>query len=265
MNNDQSSLKLANLLDRIDHKRGSGGIVPQKDERKSFNSWVEYVDPATEKPYYFNIKSKATQWEKPAEFELDAAEASHQSTDQSGGVSSTQLVDMADIPYGWVEHFDPVSRLPYYYNMILKTTQWAKPKGFEASTTSLAVESTTEYSEKAFFCKESGRFSGTSSYWQKVSFIVRQCSDIIFLLIVQITSLDATDRCQMGRPEDKAGRQLGVFMDLSTLEENREQARLMKEEARKNSGSRGDLKWSDYKEEKKAAKKRKASAWVYDP
>lgn len=79
------------------------------------------------------------------------------------------------------------------------------------------------------------------------------------------SSRNAIDQQQMGRAEDKAGRQLGVFMDLSTLEENREQARIMKVEARKNSGSRGDVKWSDYKEEKKANKKRKTSAWMYDP
>ena len=69
----------------------------------------------------------------------------------------------------------------------------------------------------------------------------------------------------MGREDDKAGRQLGVFMDLSTLEENREQAKIMKEEARKRSGARGDIDWSKYKEQKKATKKRKASEWVYDP
>jgi hypothetical protein len=69
----------------------------------------------------------------------------------------------------------------------------------------------------------------------------------------------------MGRAEDKAGRQLGVFMDVTTLEENREQAKLMKEEARKHSGSRGDVDWSTYKNQKKETKKRKATAWVYDP
>lgn len=171
MNNDQSSLILASVLDRIDHKRESEGNVPQNnEERTTSKGWVEYVDPTTGKPYYFNTTSKVTQWEKPPESEWYAVDASHQNTDQSGAVSSAQPL-VADIPYGWAEYFDPVSKLPYYYNMILKTTQWAKPKDFEASTKSLTAECTTEYSEKAYFCKESGRFSGTSSYWQKVSFI----------------------------------------------------------------------------------------------
>jgi hypothetical protein len=68
----------------------------------------------------------------------------------------------------------------------------------------------------------------------------------------------------MGREEDKAGRQLGVFMDLSTLEQNREEAKRMKEEAQRNSGSRGDVDWRAHREQKLSTKKRKAQSWLYD-
>lgn len=68
----------------------------------------------------------------------------------------------------------------------------------------------------------------------------------------------------MGREDDKAGRQLGVFMDLSTLEQNREEAKRMKEEAQRRSGTRGEVDWATYKNQKQAAKKRKAQSWLYE-
>lgn len=53
-------------------------------------------------------------------------------------------------------------------------------------------------------------------------------------------------------------------MDLSTLEANREEAKRMKEEAQRNSGTRGNVDWSSYKEQKQTAKKRKAQSWLYE-
>ena len=67
---------------------------------------------------------------------------------------------------------------------------------------------------------------------------------------------------QTGRESDKAGRQLGVFMDLTTLDQNREEAKRMKEEVKH---SRSGAEWAAYNKEKKNSKKRKVEAWVYDP
>lgn len=169
MNNDQNSLKLASLLDTIDRKNDCkyDGAIVRETMAKEY-AWVEYVDPTSGKPYYYNYTSKITQWEKPANLELRSSEDSHRSTEDTIAVSPRPQVQVDDIPYGWVEHYDSVSKQPYYYNMILKTTQWAKPKGFEALPGSTAAAESTEYTEKAYFSKESGKFSGTSSYWQKV-------------------------------------------------------------------------------------------------
>lgn len=60
----------------------------------------------------------------------------------------------------------------------------------------------------------------------------------------------------MGRANDKAGRQLGVFMDLNELEENRIQAKKMKEDARNNPNT--NIDWAKLKKEKQLLK-RKAS------
>jgi hypothetical protein len=74
---------------------------------------------------------------------------------------------------------------------------------------------------------------------------------------------------QMGRPDDKAGRQLGVFMDLSELEQNREKYKAIKEQrqavsagGRKRSGEHTD--WSKLKGDKKAEKKKKTNAWLQE-
>lgn len=72
-----------------------------------------------------------------------------------------------DVPYGWVEYFDPATKRPYYHNIILNTTQWEKPEALINPPGSETAKD-SDYVEKAYFSKESGRFSGTTSYWQKV-------------------------------------------------------------------------------------------------
>lgn len=141
----------------------------------------------------------------------------------------------------WYEFFDQKSQKSYYHNYVTNQTQWDKPDTDRAEIippVSLTDTSSDIPVERAFFSKASGRFShaGSQSYWQK-----------------------------MGREDDKAGRQLGVFMDLSTLEENREEAKRMKEAARQRSGKRGDVDWTTYKEKKQDTKKRKAQSWLYEP
>lgn len=151
----------------------------------------------------------------------------------------------------WYEYLDSQRQVPYYHNYVLNKTQWEKPSEGEiipvAPQTTQLLGSTTGVgindgdSNKdiqpvvAYFSKATGKFShaGSDSYWKKI-----------------------------GREDDKAGRQLGIFMDLSTLEANREEAKRMKEEAQR---KRGNVDWVAYKEEKKNLKKRKHQSWVYEP
>ncbi|RLN97583.1 hypothetical protein BBJ28_00010325, partial [Nothophytophthora sp. Chile5] len=37
--------------------------------------WVEYMDPQTQTPYFVNVETMATSWERPAELLAAAAEA----------------------------------------------------------------------------------------------------------------------------------------------------------------------------------------------
>lgn len=181
MDRDQSSLKLASLLDTIDRNiEGKGGdgekyAEVRKEETAGTRcrvcaEWVKYTDVTSGRPYYYNITSKITQWEMPAGCEVAPELSKDGGENRPTSVCSalpTAASDVDNVPYGWMEHFDPVSKLPYYHNVILKITQWGKPKCFDASDRPVLTEG-AEYTEKAYFSKESGRFSGTSSYWQKV-------------------------------------------------------------------------------------------------
>lgn len=150
----------------------------------------------------------------------------------------------------WYEYLDTKSSVPYYHNYVLNKTQWEKPQEGDIipvvqQATALSFsqhghaydhQSQADAQEDmqpavAYFSKVTGKFAhaGSGSYWTKT-----------------------------GREEDKAGRQLGIFMDLSTLEANREEAKRMKEEAQR---KRSKTDWSAYKEEKKNLKKRKQQSW----
>lgn len=54
-------------------------------------------------------------------------------------------------------------------------------------------------------------------------------------------------------------------MDLSELEQNREEAKRMKEQARKRSGTTAGINWTKHKEEKQKEKKKKTQSWLYEP
>lgn len=98
---------------------------------------------------------------------LDKIDQSKEKGAESSNPKAALPGTVADVPYGWVEYFDPATKRPYYHNIILNTTQWDKPAALiEVSGAEAAKD--TDYVEKAYFSKESGRFSGTTSYWQKV-------------------------------------------------------------------------------------------------
>ena len=98
---------------------------------------------------------------------LDKIDQSKEKVAESSNPKAALPGTVADVPYGWVEYFDPATKRPYYHNIILNTTQWDKPAALiEVSGAEAAKD--TDYVEKAYFSKESGRFSGTTSYWQKV-------------------------------------------------------------------------------------------------
>lgn len=62
---------------------------------------------------------------------------------------------------------------------------------------------------------------------------------------------------QKGRPDDRQGRQMSAFFDLSTLEKNREEAQRVKKQLQQAK----NIDWRKYKEEKKLMKLKRS--WLY--
>jgi hypothetical protein len=127
----------------------------------------------------------------------------------------------------WIKYFDPATQRDYYANALTQITQWERPDGYEDPSN--LVDS---ISSNASFDVKTGsiRMIGTQSYFEKV-----------------------------GRASDRAGRQLETFFDMSTFEQNREDASEKKRKLQ-NSG----IDWKQYKEDKKKKKFRMKNNWLYE-
>ena len=103
----------------------------------------------------------------------------------------------------WFKYYDTSSSKHYYHNIETQVTQWDVPEDYVepihdtlSSNLSTANNTNISYKSTASFTNDKGVFStsGEGSYWDK-----------------------------MNRPDDKAGRQMSAFFDISTLEQNREE------------------------------------------
>jgi hypothetical protein len=221
------TLPLSNAELEDNNEDGIGRIVGE--DIKS-NSTVGSADVADSKPTE-NQKTANTD----TDFVLPRIEVNS---------SSVSLItkSFSSLPYGWYEYKDEFSGCSYYHYSFLNITQWEIPT--EQQTRILeaqAVKSQQTFlydhdreTQKAYFNRNTGKFShaGSQTYWER-----------------------------LGRENDRAGRQLGAFMDLSTLEKNREDYKKKKDmDALANRG----VDWSKHKKEKKELKKRKAQSWVYE-
>eukprot|EP00808_Paulinella_micropora_P026680 g54161.t1 len=81
------------------------------------DQWVEATDPKTKRKYYYNKKTKKTQWTKPAEMDQDKGDDSDEPEQE----------DYENNPAYWSTSQDPKSRRTYYYNKKTKATSWSRP------------------------------------------------------------------------------------------------------------------------------------------
>ena len=79
--------------------------------------WVEAKDPASGKTYFHHRKTGSTQWTRPVDTAVPAAE------NKAAGYFAVK----AELPAGWVAVVDPSSGKTYYANAITKSTQWTVP------------------------------------------------------------------------------------------------------------------------------------------
>lgn len=277
----ESVRKLTKILGRIDGSTGNvsinnktGTSVPQLSTNVSpvlmNDDWIRYLDQKSNRFYFYNTKSKLTQWNDPSI--VSENKNANESEDQIikdvlGNIVSkisgldNQVAENSDNPVSnfWVQYFDPKSNRIYYYNTNTKATQWDPPadsifpsqvsnvKGYAANSLfpSRSGSSVTsdEYRFMASFNQHSGRFSAASmgpeehglSYWDKV-----------------------------GRPEDKAGRQLSAFIDLKDLERNRQEHAAKRQQPQfQKSAYKAWKQRNEGIDYKMLAKKRK-QGWLYE-
>mmetsp|Transcript_15730 Transcript_15730/g.49234 ORF Transcript_15730/g.49234 Transcript_15730/m.49234 type:complete len:234 (-) Transcript_15730:197-898(-) len=204
--------------------------------------WSAHLDPATGATYYWNASVGATSWEKPTgETAAAATEVEEPSMSEvysktilgASGTSSTSRGSAST----WVKHTDPESGVPYFCNTTTNETQWeVPPEGFIdatvfAPTISKPDDASSAYAATASFSAQSGQFTAAdgSSYWDSI-----------------------------GRPNDREGRMMSHYFDLSTLEKNRQEAEEKKKKLKK-------YDWRKYKEiKKKERTKRRVQALLKD-
>ena len=99
------------------------------------------------------------------------------STNSSEGKDSNATPDsIQPLPYGWCAYLESSTGMMYYHNFFLNPTQWEKPT---VSVAPLMLQSEDAPSSsnlescKAYFNSSTGRFSGTSTYWEKVDYFLK--------------------------------------------------------------------------------------------
>uniref|UniRef100_K3W6U1 WW domain-containing protein n=1 Tax=Globisporangium ultimum (strain ATCC 200006 / CBS 805.95 / DAOM BR144) TaxID=431595 RepID=K3W6U1_GLOUD len=256
------------------------------------HKWVKHIDASSGKPYYHDTISGKTQWEEPADFmdapPMSAAAAEYQAhlarvrterltrvtqqvLDPTGslgrlnailsgidsGNTTAPVPEDDDVdgaqPQGnvkkaeWQQHVDPHTQRFYYHNAVTGVTQWQKPdapimSGLadwvppevsdpQQDAANRKTVSGVNYTAKAKFNRITGKYEqmGGDDYWHS-----------------------------MGVANDKAGRQMSHFFNMTDLEKNREEAKLLKEKLK-----RKNIDWKKVAAEKKAKKQKQKNEWMY--
>ena len=196
--------------------------------------WSAHVDASTGATYYWNAGTGATSWTAPI-LTMDASRAPAVAEYARLFATPARAAESA-----WVKHADPATGVPFFFNKLTQCTQWDVPsEGFTEGSVAVPhgalatplADAALDYSARASFNAQTGRFDSADgqSYWDSV-----------------------------GRPNDREGRMMSHYFDLSTLEQNRAEAEVLKQRLRTHD-------WRTHAEEKKKGKvKRKLQQLLSD-
>ena len=117
---------------------------------ESRSDWKEMTDKNSGKTFYYNVKTRKTQWEKPAEFETSGRAKKTSNADISGSESmdkgATNEAESESViaagktttshPTGdWISRTDPNTQRVYYFNKRTNKTQWEEPVEMQTAPT----------------------------------------------------------------------------------------------------------------------------------
>jgi hypothetical protein len=89
--------------------------------------WSHLLDPTTKREFYYNKKTKVSQWNRPMSFPMRAQRNKiRKEVDLTTRRSSVVVEDTGG---DWVRMEDKHSKKTFYYNRTNEATQWEKPFG----------------------------------------------------------------------------------------------------------------------------------------
>ncbi|KAG9402800.1 hypothetical protein AC1031_006349 [Aphanomyces cochlioides] len=246
--------------------------------------FIRYVDATTNVPYYYNTKTKETQWDAPpADAVIQDQQTDATATAVTGSAKYQEWLNkVANVPaakvaaanasnasdpvnrlnsilggstetYRWQQHFDAKTQRYYYYDTQTGTTQWEPPaEGAVAAGSADWVPADVNQGDNA-----SGPVTEQNEYT-----MVAQMNLLNGRFAGSGQAGDMTTNSyfqRQGVPTDKAGRQMANFFDLSSFEANRAEAKRIKEELKTK-----NINWRKYNEEKKRKRHRIRNKWMYE-
>ena len=131
---------------------------------ESRSDWKEMTDKNSGKTFYYNVKTRKTQWEKPAEFETSGRAKKTSNADISGSETmdkgATNEAESESViaaektttshPTGdWISRTDPNTQRVYYFNKRTNKTQWEEPVEMQTAPTEDRGKATVETSLNA--------------------------------------------------------------------------------------------------------------------
>ncbi|OQR81140.1 hypothetical protein ACHHYP_16744 [Achlya hypogyna] len=254
--------------------------------------FYRYIDAASQKPYYFNVRTKTTQWDEPSSGIIKDGTASDEETPVSGSAKYQEWMNKAssaaaassaakaedaaakqqaaESNSAQTSQHDPVNRLNSILGNVGATAETARwHQHFDTKTQRYYYHDPSTGTTQWDVPTEGGIASGAAD-WVPV--------DATTSTIAAQVGHDYTSTAQMslvsgrfagagqsdywakaGIPSDKAGRQMSNFFDLSTFEANRAEAKRMKEALQKR-----NINWKKFNEEKKRKRHRIRNKWMYE-
>ncbi|CAI5747345.1 unnamed protein product [Peronospora destructor] len=266
-----------------------------EDNSTAAQSWVKYMDAASNKPYYYNVSTVKTQWEEPEGFD-ESAQAAVLSTDRQvsaeyqAHLNRMRTERLARVTQQVLDPSGNLSKL----NTILSSID---SKAFPATTvvdgeTAVDAPRRAKAEWQQHIDAQTQRYyyhnvvtgatqwnepdapiisglanwippevpesdsTGTGKTVLGVNYVARAKFN---RLTGKYEQLGGDDYWQnAGIAADRAGRQMSHFFDMTELEKNREEAVRRKEQLK-----RKNIDWKKIMAEKKAKKQKQKNEWLF--